>query len=71
MEQLLLDSEELTLPGGFKHSSNLRPRRVWPDHGPLGFQNSYPNPFISERISAMLGQTDTATLLAGKKTATA
>jgi len=23
--------------------SNPRPRRVWPDHGPLGFQGSYPN----------------------------
>jgi hypothetical protein len=22
--------------------SNSRPRRVWPDHGPLGFQGSYP-----------------------------
>jgi len=26
----------------YQADSNPRPRRVWPDHGPLGFQGSYP-----------------------------
>jgi hypothetical protein len=26
----------------YQANSNPRPRRVWPDHGPLGFQGSYP-----------------------------
>jgi hypothetical protein len=36
---LLPDSIELTLPGRFEPAT----QRVWPDHGPLGFQGSYPS----------------------------
>jgi hypothetical protein len=37
-ETELSDSEALTLPGRFEPAT----QRVWPDHGPLGFQGSYP-----------------------------
>ena len=40
-ETELSDSEALT-----------RPRRVWPDHGPLGFQGSYPNDKSINRTTA-------------------
>ena len=26
----------------YQADSNPRPQRIWPDHGPLGFQGSYP-----------------------------
>jgi len=37
-ETELSDSEALTLPGRFEPAT----QRVLPDHGPLGFQGSYP-----------------------------
>jgi hypothetical protein len=30
----------------YQADSNPLSRRLWPDHGPLGFQGSYPNEFL-------------------------
>ena len=43
-ETELSDSEALMLL-----DSNPRPLKVWPDHGPLGFQGSYPKAVSSEQ----------------------